>query len=470
MSDAAIPRRVHLVGIGGVHMSAIARILLAWGHQVSGCDLRLSPLTDRLRELGAVVHQGHDPAHLGDAELVVYTAAAHADNPELAEARRRGLPVLLRAEMVARLMAGRRAIAVAGCHGKTSTTALIAFILHEAGRDPTFLVGGEVLDLATNAQAGRGPEIVVEADEFAGAFLHYHPQIAVVTNIEPDHLDYYGSFPRVVAAFRQFLSQVPPEGTIVACDDDPTLAEMLSHPQQHPPIRARVVKYGLGEDSEISVENLLRKDVDGYTFLLEYGGESHGAFETRLAGIHQVRNALAAVAVASVLGLPEGAMRDAVARFRGVQRRFQHIADAAGVTIMDDYAHHPTEVRATIAAAVQRFPGRRLVCLFQPHTYTRTRYLLDGFRACFQGVDELLIAETYAAREEPTAGMSARELAALLQNPPARYVGSLNEAAGAVLAVLQPGDVFFTIGAGDVDEVGPKVLEGLRQGQWTKSS
>ena len=470
MSEAPIPHRVHLVGIGGIHMSAIARILLAWGHSVSGSDVKLSPLTDRLRELGAAVHQGHDAAHIGDAELVVYTAAAQADNPELTEARRRGLPVLQRAEMVARLMAGRRAVAVAGCHGKTSTTALIAFILHHAGRDPTFLVGGEMVDLATNAQAGRGPEIVVEADEFAGAFLHYHPQIAVVTNVEPDHLDYYGSFPRLVTAFRQFLSQVPADGTIVACADDPTLREMLSRPQQHPPIRARVVPYGLTKGAEYFAENLLRKDVGGFSFLLQYPGEPVGSFETGLAGIHQVRNALAAIAVASVLGLPQEAVRDAVARFRGVQRRFQHVGDAAGVTVMDDYAHHPTEVRATIAAAVQRFPGRRLVCLFQPHTFSRTQYLLDGFRACFQGVDELLIAETYAAREEPTAGMSARELAEVLDNPPARYVGSLDEAPAAVLAVLRPGDIFFTIGAGDVDRVGPEVLEGLKQGQWTKSS
>ena len=470
MNEASIPHRVHLVGIGGIHMSAIARILLAWGHSVSGSDVKLSPLTDRLREIGAAVHQGHDAAHIGDAELVVYTAAAQADNPELAEARRRGLPVLQRAEMVARLMAGRRAVAVAGCHGKTSTTALIAFILHHAGRDPTFLVGGEMVDLATNAQAGRGPEIVVEADEFAGAFLHYHPQIAVVTNVEPDHLDYYGSFPRLVTAFRQFLSQVPADGTIVACADDPTLREMLSRPQQHPPIRARVVPYGLTKGAEFFAENLLRKDVGGFSFLLQYPGEPVGSFETGLAGIHQVRNALAAIAVASVLGLPQEAVRDAVTRFRGVQRRFQHVGDAAGVTVMDDYAHHPTEVRATIAAAVQRFPGRRLVCLFQPHTFSRTQYLLDGFRACFQGVDELLIAETYAAREEPSAGMSARELAEVLDNPPARYVGSLDEAPAAVLAVLRPGDIFFTIGAGDVDRVGPEVLEGLKQGQWTKSS
>jgi UDP-N-acetylmuramate--alanine ligase len=470
VSDVPIPRRVHLVGIGGIHMSAIARILLTWGHQVSGSDVKLSPLTDRLRELGAVVHSGHDAAHLNDTELVVYTAAAQADNPELAEARRRGLPVLQRAEMVARLMAGRLAIAVAGCHGKTSTTALVAFILRQAGRDPTFLVGGEMVDLATNAGAGRGPEIVVEADEFASAFLHYHPQIAVVTNIEPDHLDYYGSFSRLVAAFRRFLSQVPADGTIVACADDPTLREMLSCPQQHPPIPARVLRYGLTENGEFSAKNLLRKDVDGFSFLLQYRGEPVGSFETGLAGIHQVRNALAAIAVASVLGLPHEAVRDAVARFRGVQRRFQHVGDAASVTVMDDYAHHPTEIAATIAAAVQRFPGRRLVCLFQPHTFSRTQYLLDGFRACFQGVDELLIAETYAAREEPTAGMSARELADVLDNPPARYTGSLDEAPAAVLAILRPGDVFFTIGAGDVDRVGPKVLEELKQGQWTRSS
>jgi UDP-N-acetylmuramate--alanine ligase len=457
------------VGIGGIHMSAIARILLAWGHRVSGSDLKLSPLTDSLRELGVIVHQGHDAANLGDAELVVYTAAAQTENAELVEARRRGLPVLQRAEMVARLMAGRRAIAVAGCHGKTSTTALIAFILRRCGRDPTFLVGGEMVDLATNAEAGQGQEIVVEADEFAGAFLHYHPQIAVVTNIEPDHLDYYGNFPRLVAAFRQFMSQVPPDGTIIACSDDPTLLELLSHTDQHPLIRARVLRYGVTGDAEFLTKNLLRKDVSGFSFLLQCRGELSGSFETGLAGIHQVRNALAAIAVASVLELPREGVRDAIACFQGVRRRFQHIGDAAGVTVMDDYAHHPTEVRATIAAALQRFPGRRLVCLFQPHTYTRTRYLLDGFRACFQGVDELLIAETYAAREEPSAGMSARELAALLKDPPARYVG-LDEAPAAVLEALRPGDVFFTIGAGNVDEVGPKVLDGLRQGQWTKTS
>jgi UDP-N-acetylmuramate--alanine ligase len=465
-----IPRRVHLVGIGGIHMSAIAQILLARGHRVSGSDLKLSPLTERLQAQGVTVYEGHDAGQVRDAEMVVYTAAAQEDNPELAEARRRGLPVLVRAEMIARLLEGRRAVAVAGSHGKTSTTALIALMLRDAGRDPTFLLGGEPLDLESNAHAGEGEDIVVEADEFAAAFLHYHPQIAVVTNIEPDHLDFYDSLDRLVAAFRRFLSQVPEDGCIIACADDPALTALLARPQDQPPIRARVIRYGLDEEAEFLAENILRKDVDGFTFLVKYRGEVYGAFETRLSGIHQVKNALAAIAAASVLGLPPQAAGESVARFGGVRRRFQYIGEAAGVTVMDDYAHHPTEIRATIAAARQRFPGRHLVCLFQPHTYTRTRYLLDDFRTCFEGVDRLFIAETYAAREDPSAGMSAQELAALIDQPPATYAGGLEEVPGRVMEALRPGAVFFTIGAGDVEQVAPRVLEALRKASWSRSS
>ena len=470
MTAKGIPRRVHLVGIGGIHMSAIAHVLIAWGHQISGSDLRLSPLTERLQAEGATIHQGHAASHLGDAELVVYTAAARPDNPELTEAKRRGLPLLQRAEMIARLLEGRRAIAVAGSHGKTTTSALIAFILQEAGCDPTFLVGGEIIDLGTNARAGRGEHIVVEADEFAGAFLHYRPQVAVVTNIEPDHLDFYGSFQRLTAAFRQFMSQVAADGFLIACADDPTVRHILAHPEADPPIQARIIRYGLKENGGLFAENISPKGICGYTFLLKYGAEPSTAFETQLTGVHQVKNALAAIATASVLGLPRPAVREALARFRGVQRRFQLVGEVAGITIMDDYAHHPTEISATIAAARQRFPGRRLVCLFQPHTYSRTQYLLDGFRTCFQGVDQLLIAETYAAREEPSAGMSAQELAQAIDSPPASYVGGLEEAPPKVMEALRPGDVFFTIGAGDIDQVGAKVLEALRKAPWTTSS
>jgi UDP-N-acetylmuramate--alanine ligase len=465
-----IPRRVHLVGIGGIHMSAIAHVLLAWGHQVSGSDLRLSPLTERLQSQGAIVYQGHAASHLGEAELVVYTAAAQPDNPELTEAKRRGLPLLQRAEMIARLLEGRQAIAVAGSHGKTTTTALIAFMLQEAGCDPTYLVGGEIVGLDTNARAGKGQHIVVEADEFAGAFLHYRPQVAVVTNIEPDHLDFYGSFQRLTAAFRQFMSQVTADGFLIACADDPTVRHTLADPEAEPAIHARIIRYGLKKDGGFFPEKLTRKGIYGYTFLLKYGEEPYTAFESHLAGGHQVNNALAAIAAASVLGLPKAAVRQALARFRGVQRRFQSVGEAASITIMDDYAHHPTEISATIAAARERFPGRRLVCLFQPHTYSRTRYLLDGFRTCFEGVDQLFIAETYAAREKPSAGMSAQELAKAIDSPPATYAGGLEEAPLKVMEALQPGDVFFTIGAGDVDQVGPKVLEALRAEPWTASS
>jgi UDP-N-acetylmuramate--alanine ligase len=465
----AIPQRVHLVGVGGIHMSGIARVLRARGHSVSGSDQYLTPLTEKLEAMGVTVSRGHDAANVGQAELVVYTSAAHEDNPEIAEARRRGLPTIKRAEMVARLMEGKRSIAIAGSHGKTTTSSLVAFMLWQAGRSPTFMVGGEMLDLDTNAMPGEGPDFVVEADEFDAAFLNYHPDIALVTNIEPDHLDIYGSFERLKDTFRQFLSQVKPTGYIVACRDDPALQAILTETAgDDVRLPVHVVSYGLdpahrqaGPSSEWLAEDISHKGVDGYTFVVKCGKQVYATFETRLPGIHNVSNALGAIAVGSILGLPLEAMRRSVAEFGGVKRRFQPVGEAAGVTLMDDYAHHPTEVRATLAAARDRFPGRRLVCLFQPHTYSRTRYLLDGFRTCFADCDVLLIAETYAAREEPSAGLSAEELAGEIVQPQARYAGGLEQSAAAAAELLERGDVFFTVGAGDVEKVGPMVLEAL---------
>ena len=460
----AIPQRVHLVGVGGIHMSGIAQILRARGHTISGSDLYLTPLTERLQALGVTVSRGHDAAHVGAAELVVYTSAAHEDNPELVEARSRGLPAIKRAEMVALLMEGKRSIAVAGSHGKTTTCSLIAFMLWQAGRSPTFMLGGEMIDLDTNAMPGDGPDFVVEADEFDAAFLNYHPDIALVTNVEPDHLDVYGSYDRLKDAFRQFLSQVKPDGYIVACREDPALRAILLETvgdEVNPPVH--VVSYGLDPSAEWRAENISLKGVDGYTFVVKCGKQVYGTFETRLPGIHNVSNALGAITVGSVLGLPPETVQRSVAEFRGVRRRFQQIDEAASVTVMDDYAHHPTEVRATLAAARERFPGRRLVCLFQPHTYSRTRYLLDGFRTCFADCDLLLLTDTYAAREEPSAGMDAQQLAGEIREPSARYAGDLERSATAVADLLEPGDVFFTIGAGDVEKVGPIVLEALRR-------
>ncbi len=465
MNDTAvrdIPQRVHLVGVGGIHMSGIAKILRSRGHTVSGSDLHLSPLTERLEGIGVTVHKGHDAANIDDAGLVVYTSAAHDDNPELAEARRRGIATVKRAQMVAKLMEGKQVIAVAGTHGKTTTSSLIAFILSRCRLSPTYMLGGEAVDLGTNAEPGEGPHFVVEADEFDAAFLNYRPYIALVTNVEPDHLDYYGSFEKLADTFRRFLSQVENSGYIVACQDSPALQALLPRTVgddvTHP---VHVVSYGLHPDAGWTAKTISRKGIDKSSFMVEFCKQEWGAVETRLPGAHNVSNYLGAIAVGHILGLRADDVRTALSEFRGVCRRFELVGEAAGVRVMDDYAHHPTEIRATLAAARERFPGRRIVCLFQPHTYSRTTYLLDGFRTCFKDCDVLLIADTYAAREEPSAGMNAADLAREVASPSARHTGSVSDSAGAAVTVLQPGDVFFTMGAGDVDKAGPMVLEML---------
>ncbi|MDP3767466.1 MAG: UDP-N-acetylmuramate--L-alanine ligase, partial [Dehalococcoidia bacterium] len=439
------------------HLSGIGRILAAWGHRVTGSDLRLSPLTEALASAGVTVIEGHRAEHVGDAQLVVTTSAAKADNPELIEARRRGIPVLKRAVFIARLMEGRYAVCVAGSHGKTTTTGLIASMLVRAGRSPTYLVGGEVRDLGTNAAPGDGDEIVVEADEFDRAFLEYRPDIAVVTNVEPDHLDIYGSFDELVGAFAQFMSQVKPGGRIIACADSAKLRELLEGT-----LPATVETYGLEQPAGWVARDIEPLADGGEAFAVEHAGHVVGRFEIGLPGRHNVSNALAAVAAGAALDVPLDVVRETLASFSGARRRFELVGEAAAVTVMDDYAHHPTEVMATVSAARERFAGRRLVAVFQPHTYSRTRYLLDGFRTCFRDLDELLVLATYAAREPKSAGMDAEELAGVIEAPRARYVASFEEAADAAVEILRPGDVFFTVGAGDVDAVGPMVVERLR--------
>ncbi len=455
----SIPERVHIMGVGGAHMSAIAQILHTRGHAVSGCDLHLSPVTERLAGMGMDIYEGHSPEHLPSAQMLVTTVAVPDENAELRAAAEQKLSILIRAEMVARLMEDRTSVCVAGTHGKSTTTALIAFMLHKAGLDPTFLVGAEMNNLKTNAGVGNGEHIVVEADEYAGAFLHYRPNVAVVTNVEPDHLDYYDTFANVVDAFRRFMSQVTPDGVRIVGVDDPTAHSLASEDPS-----ARVMRYALSADADTEwrAERIVFSGQSIQTFVSELRGEEYGSFQTLLPGRHNVSNCLAAIAVGHELGLSLEIMREAVAEYRGVGRRFQFIGDAAGVTVMDDYAHHPTEIKATIATARYQFAGRRLVCLFQPHTYSRSQYLLDEFRDCFAGVDVLLIAETYAAREGPASGIDGQGLVDALTHPSAKYAGGLDEAAKIVVDILEPGDVFFTIGAGDVDAVGPVVLEGLK--------
>jgi UDP-N-acetylmuramate--alanine ligase len=469
LTGEAIPRRVHLVGIGGMHMSAIARILLAWGHEVTGSDLRRSHFTDELERLGARVYTGHEASNVGEAGLVVTTSAATAENPELNAARARGIPVVKRADMVARLMEGKKAVCVAGSHGKSTTSGLIAYILARAGRDPTYLIGAEVADLGTNAAAGRGPEVVVEADEYDRAFLSYSPAVTVVLNLEPDHLDYYKSMDALREAFEGFVAKTVTGGSVILCADSPGAIALRGHV----PAGVSVETYSLRHDLRLPTSKSpgagwyarITGPAEGarQRFEVVRYGEALGEFTTRLAGVHMVGNALAAIAACSCLGLSPEQARGPLSEYRGVGRRFELVGEVDDVTVMDDYAHHPTEIETLAAAARQRFPGRRIVALFQPHTYARTRYLLEGFRTCFRGFDRLFLLETYAAREAIADGMTAEQLSQEVEAPRPGYFPDFESAAEGVAAELRPGDVFFTVGAGDVDAVGPMVLQRLKE-------
>jgi len=448
---------VHLVGIGGMHMSAIAQLLLQRGVAVSGSDIRSSDLTERVRRMGAKVVIGHAAANVGEALLVVTTAAAGDDNPEIAEARRRGIPVILRAEMVARLMEGKRVVAIAGTHGKTTTSSLVAFILSEAGRKPMYLLGGDSIDLGGNATWGAGDLCVVEADEYKRAFHEYAPQVAVITNVEPDHLDYYGTAEAYHQSFAEFAGKIVPGGLLLACGDDSGAMDATRGARAG----ITVETFGLGEQP--TWRAVLSGTTGGKTsFEVRRRGSRLGELQVSVPGRHFVLDTLAATAVCVHLGVSFDDIRSAVSRFRGAHRRFELVGESGGVTVMDDYAHHPTEVRATIETARARFPGRRLIGVYQPHTYSRISYLWDEWTRCWDGLDALVVLETFAAREVPASGRSARDLAAAITRPIASYAADFHTAAKMAVALARPGDVVFTIGAGDVTELGPKILELLR--------
>jgi UDP-N-acetylmuramate--alanine ligase len=342
---------------------------------------------------------------------------------------------------------------------------MIAWMLRQAGRDPTFLLGGESLDLGTNAAPGAGEEIVVEADEYARAFLEYAPQVAVLTNVEADHLEYYGSVDAYEDAFRQFMRRVRPDGVIIACADSPRLAALAAERFAARIERYRVLRAGVtagAADLDWLALDEGPGPLGGHDFFVLHGGRPLGRFSLRIPGSHMVANAVGAVAAGTALGLELELMQSALAAFHGAHRRFEIVGEASGVTVVDDFAHHPTEVRATLTAARERFAGRRLVVIFQPHTYSRTSYLLDEFRNCFVYADHLFVLETYASRESPDAGVSAQELAEAVTAPPCEYVRTAEDAADRLQAELRSGDVLVTIGAGDIDRVGRAVLEGLR--------
>lgn len=444
-------RTIHFVGIGGIGMSGIAEILKESGISVSGCDLKRSAATELLQSRGVTVSIGHDPEHLAGADVVVVTAAVKGPNPELDAARRRGIPVMRRAEMLGEIVARKRAVGVSGTHGKTTTSAMIATILEAAGLDPTLLVGGIVRNFATNAKSGHGEYLVVEADEYDRTFHHLHPEIAVVTNVEADHLEYYGSFDAIVEAFRIFIDGIAENGVVIGCVDEAPVAALLDHTHH------RVVRYGLGPSAELTAINLefsergSRFEVPGVGF-----------FKLFVPGEHNVRNALAAIAVARELGLSGEAIASGLAKFIGVDRRFQILGDYNGAIIVDDYAHHPTEIRATLSAARSGYPGRRVVALFQPHLYSRTRDFAAEFGDALGTADVAIVAPIYAAREKPLDGVSARLIAETA--PRIEFLDRSNsQIFNELRRRLGPNDIFIAMGAGDVHEIAEMLVRGALQ-------
>ena len=452
--------RIHMVGIGGAGMSAIAQILLAEGATVYGSDVDASATTERLQQWGARVAIGHRPENLGDADLVVVSRAIAEDNPEVQEARRRGIPLLQRGEMLARLMASRKGVAVAGTHGKTTTTSMISLVLERGGLDPAVLVGGTVPHLGGNARPGKGEFLVAEADESDGSFLLLHPYIAVVTNIEADHLDHWGDLEHIVEGFGRFLDQVTPGGLAVVCDDDPLLRRMAEEGRQRG--NQRWMTYGLAGQADLMGVNPDLRPLGSRTEVRR-SGRSLGYLELSVPGLHNVSNALAAVAVGLEAGLSFNTIALALSEFRGAQRRFQLTGEAGGVRVVDDYGHHPSEIKVTLRAARRATPGQVIVC-FQPHRYTRTHFLLDEFGQAFRDADHIFITDIYAASEKPIPGVSGRSVAESVRRhtgQQAEFVPSLADLPERVAQVARPGDLVLTLGAGNIWTAGAHILERL---------
>jgi len=462
-------RRIHFVGIGGIGMSGIAELLANLGYVVSGSDARRSDVTARLESVcGVTVFEGHLAAHVGDADVVVYSSAVKSTNPEIAEAARRGIPAIPRAEMLAELMRLRFSIAVAGSHGKTTTTSMIALVLERAGLDPTAVIGGRLSAFGSNARLGQGKYMVAEADESDRSFLMLLPSIAVMTNIDHEHMDTYGSFEELQRAFVDFANKVPFYGSVVACTDDPHVRAVC------PFITRRLVTYGLDTERAPGFERpgIVGRDValgsfGGTCTVFKHEGDTEirlGSLALPVPGRHNLQNALAAVAVAEVLGIEFSSIADTLRSFHGAERRFERVGEANGVLVVDDYGHHPTEIAAVLAAAKVTL-GRRLVAAFQPHRYTRTQRLMDDFGKAFRDADEVVLTDIYAASEEPIPGVTVDALAQSVRRGagrPVRIVRSIDDLAEALASAARPGDAVLTLGAGSIGSVAKRLLQALR--------
>jgi UDP-N-acetylmuramate--alanine ligase len=453
-------RRVHFVGIGGIGMSGIAELLVNLGYEVSGSDLKRSAVTDRLTALGARVGIGHDVTHLGEPDVVVISSAIAPDNPELEESRRRRIPIISRAEMLAELMRLRVGIAVAGAHGKTTTTSMIAVVLERAGLDPTAVIGGRLSAFGSNARLGRGELMVAEADESDRSFLKLSPTIAVITNIDREHLDAYGSFEQIVEAFGSFAERVPFYGAVIACLDDPPVAALI------PRLSRRVITYGFHEDADVSGSD---PDVDArggrcrVRYRVPGGPAAEGSIALTVPGAHNLLNALAAIAVGLEVGVSFGQIAAALAEFGGVERRFELRGRADGVTVVDDYGHHPTEIAAVLRAARASAPSR-IIAVFQPHRFSRTRDLLHDFGPALALADEVVLTDIYPAGETPLAGATLEVLAEAMraQVPRLRVVRSIDAIPGEIRSIARAGDLVLTLGAGSIGAMGDRILAALK--------
>ncbi|MBV5316797.1 MAG: UDP-N-acetylmuramate--L-alanine ligase [Desulfobulbaceae bacterium] len=449
-------KHIHFVGIGGIGMSGIAELLLSLGYRVSGSDLRSTDITRRLEQMGGVVQQGHAAAWVAGADVVVTSTAIPADNPEVVAAHEEHIPVIQRAEMLAELMRLKKyGIAVAGSHGKTSTTSMVAAVLVEAGLDPTVVVGGKVLGLGSNAKLGAGEFLVAEADESDGSFLKLSPVIEVVTNIDLEHLDYYRDIEHIKEIFLEFINRLPFYGVAVVCFDNDHIAQIL------PRIQKRILTYGLTEQADLQAVKIT-SGKGGVQFTVRYRDQELGVIQLNRPGKHLVYNSLAVIGVALELEIDFAVIAKALANFQGVQRRLQIKGEAGGVLVVDDYGHHPTEIRATLDAVREGWPDRRVVVAFQPHRYSRTAGLFADFTTAFRRADVLVLTDIYAAGEQPIEGVSSEHLQESIKQHGQRhtyFIPQLVQQPLALAPLLLPGDLLLTLGAGNIVRAGEQILQ-----------
>jgi UDP-N-acetylmuramate--alanine ligase len=451
----------HFIGIGGIGMSGIAQILLRRGWRISGTDVHDSPMLDKLRHMGAEIAVGHHPRHLVGHPLVVYTSAASYDNPERLAARRRGLTQIRRASMLARAMEGSTGIVISGTHGKTTTTAMAALIFAEAGLDPCAVIGGEVEALDGNVRCGAGPHFIVEGDESDGSLVELPARYVILTNIDEDHLGYFRDLEQIVELFKTFIASLPPDGVLYYCRENQALRGAVEGAP------CRTVGYG-HSDGAVILARQIQPEGFGSSFELEVEGHNLGTIHLRVPGKHNVLNALGPIGLGLECGVPLEAIRHALAQFRGVRRRFEVVGQVEDVLVVDDYAHHPSEIRATLACARGLDPSRRVVGVFQPHRYSRTLHLHQHFSDAFEDADELLLTDIYSAFEEPIAGVDGTMIFEAVQRhgrPAARYFESMESLADELLTMVRPGDLVVTMGAGDIHTVATQLVEKLREKQ-----